>query len=468
MKNEEIKVKKEERTNNCNVKVRGCTCYGNQKAITLIALIITIIILLILAGVTISIILGKNGLISLTKNAGEDYIKEGLKEELEAEILNIQGRKILEGKEFKREDLSELSKIGAIMDSYGIPAEGEYKDYFFEVDEKYVVTILDKQKGEKPTITGNIVTQGIVLEGGAVEIKVTAGISEGKIEKIEATNGATLKEDAQNTETEKTFTVNKNGTYYFKVTADNKRTNVVSVIVNTIIEKPEIVVKDITYDGFTIEVINNYQEGIVKEYKYYVEGTLKSSATQDKKYTVTGLWDDTEYTNVYVEAYFDIGKLTSDTKTTITKPQEGKVYLFKGGNEYAELTGGFGFQGFAHAYDPSYYPDGASTGDFNINKNDNLLTISTYRLGYGFYCRTNELIDFGDGIYSKMGIKYKDARVTSPNSQYGVWDAITKMPGNGKARYEIDVSNITGQKRVGFSCASGEFAIVEEIYLVEK
>ena len=467
MKNEEIKVKKEERTNNCNVKVRGCTCYGNQKAITLIALIITIIILLILAGVTINIILGENGLISLTKNAGEDYIKAGLKEELETEILNIQGRKILEGKEFKREDLSELSKIGAIMDSYGIPAEGEYKDYFFEVDEKYVVTILDKQKGEKPTITGNIVTQGIVLEGGAVEIKVTAGISEGKIEKIEATNGATLKEDAQNTETEKTFTVNKNGTYYFKVTADNKKTNVASVIVNTIIEKPEIVVKDITYDGFTIEVINNYQEGMVKEYKYYVGGTLKSPTnTTEKEYKIMGLEEETEYTNIYVEVYFETGKLTSDMKSVTTKIGE-RVYLYKAGNEYTGLTGGFGFQ--AYGYDGGFYPEGNTVGGCYVaSKENNVLGIWTYVGGYGIYCKTNNSINFSSGKYDKLVIKYKELYARSTNSWCGIEDIIRINTFREKLKYEIDVSELQRDGWIGFCCASGETAVVEEIYLVEK
>ena len=40
---------------------------------------ITIIVLLILAGVTINVILGENGLISITKNAGEEYIKARFK-----------------------------------------------------------------------------------------------------------------------------------------------------------------------------------------------------------------------------------------------------------------------------------------------------------------------------------------------------------------------------------------------------
>lgn len=45
----------------------------NQKGITLVALVVTLIILLILAGVTIGAVLGDNGLINKTKIAKEKY-----------------------------------------------------------------------------------------------------------------------------------------------------------------------------------------------------------------------------------------------------------------------------------------------------------------------------------------------------------------------------------------------------------
>lgn len=45
-----------------------------QKGITLVALVITIIVLLILASVTISLTLGQNGLFNLSKNAGKNYM----------------------------------------------------------------------------------------------------------------------------------------------------------------------------------------------------------------------------------------------------------------------------------------------------------------------------------------------------------------------------------------------------------
>lgn len=44
-----------------------------QKGITLVALVITIIVLLILASVTISLTLGENGLFQTAKNAGKNY-----------------------------------------------------------------------------------------------------------------------------------------------------------------------------------------------------------------------------------------------------------------------------------------------------------------------------------------------------------------------------------------------------------
>ncbi len=44
-----------------------------QKGITLVALIITIIVLLILAGVTISLVLGDNGILNHAEDAGDRY-----------------------------------------------------------------------------------------------------------------------------------------------------------------------------------------------------------------------------------------------------------------------------------------------------------------------------------------------------------------------------------------------------------
>lgn len=51
-----------------------------NKGITLIALVITIIILLILAGITIATLTGQNGLLKNAKTAKETYTIEEAKE----------------------------------------------------------------------------------------------------------------------------------------------------------------------------------------------------------------------------------------------------------------------------------------------------------------------------------------------------------------------------------------------------
>lgn len=44
-----------------------------QKGITLVALVVTIIVLIILAGVSIALVLGDNGIVSKAKTGAEDY-----------------------------------------------------------------------------------------------------------------------------------------------------------------------------------------------------------------------------------------------------------------------------------------------------------------------------------------------------------------------------------------------------------
>jgi len=54
----------------------------NKKGITLIALVVTIVVLLILAGVTISLLLDENGIIAKSKDAGNANRAEAIKEEI--------------------------------------------------------------------------------------------------------------------------------------------------------------------------------------------------------------------------------------------------------------------------------------------------------------------------------------------------------------------------------------------------
>ena len=54
----------------------------NARGITLIALVITIIVLLILAGITLSTLTGREGLINQAQNAGKEHSKESAREDI--------------------------------------------------------------------------------------------------------------------------------------------------------------------------------------------------------------------------------------------------------------------------------------------------------------------------------------------------------------------------------------------------
>lgn len=289
--------------NKYNVNSVGFSCYTTQRGITLIALIITIIILLILAGVTISLTIGDNGLFKTAKEAGIEYEKAKVKEELEIAIANMQTKKIAEGKETTREDLKELINSGVIIETVDIPTKGEYKDYVFEINENYEVTILEKREGEIPKIEANVITEGKVKKGLKVEIKVRASIKEGTIASIEATNGAELKQDANNTDTEKTFEVVENGTYYFKVTASNKRINMAKVEVDIVQEgKLTISIDNVTSKSCKINITDTKSiENDNMTFEYYCDD-IKVATTQEKYYEIDNI-DWTQEHTIYVKEF---------------------------------------------------------------------------------------------------------------------------------------------------------------------
>lgn len=69
----------------------------NQKGITLIALVITIIVLLILAGVSIAMLTGPNGLLTRAGNAKDDTAKAAVKEKVELAIQSVYADSLLPG-----------------------------------------------------------------------------------------------------------------------------------------------------------------------------------------------------------------------------------------------------------------------------------------------------------------------------------------------------------------------------------
>ena len=184
-------------------------CVRNS-AITLIALIITIIVLLILAGVTLNMVMGDSGLFGKTNLAKERTIKAQLKEEIEMAIQEIQTEEIPEGRNVdlnvlyngKLED--KLENI--IMKLSEDEITGEYKDYEYTIDDKFNVSIGGKV-GIRPEITYELSSQEPQQEEVTITVKAT--IAEGEITSI------TNPDNVEENKNEISYKVTKNGKYKF-------------------------------------------------------------------------------------------------------------------------------------------------------------------------------------------------------------------------------------------------------------
>ena len=298
-----------------------------EKGITLVALVITIVILLILAGIAIAALTGNNGLFSRAQQAKEETIKSQLKEEITMAIQEIQAEELPRGNNVTLETLadgqleSKLKDITVALENDEI--NGEYKDYEYTINSNLNVTINGEVTGVR--IKGSAEVQsGYVFEGNTVEIKVTASITEGTITGIEAPEGATIKTDTS--ATEKVYTVNKNGTYIFKITSDSEKTKNVTANVENILSAPQITISEVKKDSFKINVENDYPNGAITEYKYFVGGTVKQQGTTDKSYTVTGLAELTEYNNIQVTAYINSVNKVSNVEKVTTDLKDGIAY----------------------------------------------------------------------------------------------------------------------------------------------
>ena len=304
-----------------------------NKGITLVALVITIIILLILAGISIQAITN-TGLFVNAKKAKEKSMEGQLKEEISLAIQSIQTEEIYKGNSVTLETLAggqlekELKDITAELTDGEI--NGEYKDYEYTIDSNLNVTINGPVTGVRIKGSAEVQT-GYVFEGSTVEIKVTASVTEGTITGIEAPEEATITDTSA---TEKVYTVNKNGAYTFKITSDSGKTKNITAKVENILAAPQITVSEVTGNSFKINVENDYTEGAITEYKYSVGGTVKQQGTTDKNYTVTGLTQKTKYSNIKVTAF--INSLSKDSNVEeITTKDDSIEYSWE---EIAEIA----------------------------------------------------------------------------------------------------------------------------------
>ena len=222
--------------------------FKNEIGITLIALVITIIILLILAGITISQLTG-TGLFDKSSEAKLAQREAQVKEEVELKIyeatiennghLTLQSFAQYLDKDDKNTYVIEVGETATIDGEIPDLSNAKsmiltYKNFQFEITDKMEVTCLGENLGIRPKIQVYILTEGLVQTGTKVEVEVIATIDEGNIEKIEVPEGVTLKEG-------NIYEIAANGTYKITAVGNNGTRTSYELTINNIISEPEII-----------------------------------------------------------------------------------------------------------------------------------------------------------------------------------------------------------------------------------
>ena len=172
-KKEKIRKEKENQRTTKNMNL-----INNSKGITLIALVITIIVLLILAGVTINLTMGENGIFRTAQEAGEAYKISEITEKLELAKLPVQldnmGMTVLD------KYLEELIEQGIITqedieetgneNSRYITVEGEYVYLIEEIDKDIKI----EYQGKTESLLPGIQIEVADIQSTSISIRVNA------------------------------------------------------------------------------------------------------------------------------------------------------------------------------------------------------------------------------------------------------------------------------------------------------
>ena len=268
----------------------------SNSAITLIALIITIIVLLILAGVILSMVLGENGIIGKANKAKSKTEIAQYQEELQMCVTEIQADEAEQGRTITLEKIQELlpSKAKTLYnitdDEISINAiqqtdelTGVYKGYGFKINNKYVVTIKEPvSQTEESYITMEIKKPEGVKEytNQNVNILITihnpVGIKQITTEDgtiIEGNGEKEVSKDYENVEVNTTYTYeieNINGkkeTKVYKVTCIDKLEPKDFEIKGELTEEGTLTITAKTEDA---EATDEYACSGIDKYEYHI------------------------------------------------------------------------------------------------------------------------------------------------------------------------------------------------------
>ena len=257
-----------------------------MRGITLIALVITIVIIMILAGVTISLVVGNNNLFDKAKSTQKIQTVASIKEALELEKVDIQV-------ESKKVDLDTyLEQISTGKKNYNLSSKEKVDEKNAEiiVNDEYKFLVKDKENGD-------------------VEI-IYDGIAKADDLTISSKNGTYTYPNSG------TFEVTNN-TSRGELTVSSDASNIATASIdgNTITVKPE------TVAGKANIIVRSAANGEYAENKVIHVATVKNGTIELEAIPYDGVYD---------------GQAHNAFTSISTKPSDAKLEYSLDGNEYNE------------------------------------------------------------------------------------------------------------------------------------
>ena len=244
----------------------------NARGITLIALVITIIVLLILAGVTINALSGENGILKRATQAKSKTGRSNALEQINLAIITARTEGL--GQVDKKVLRDEITKAGMTVKTDGddLPWEVVSDKYIFRINEDYTVEEisgigLSKKEiklasGENETITATLtegVTGTITWESAD---KNVATVENGKITVVGTTGSTTITAKVEGTDYEATCKVSIIQKVT-SITASNVTVGKNQTAKIEVTTTPTGLVEDLTYASDTPSIATVAEDGTV-------------------------------------------------------------------------------------------------------------------------------------------------------------------------------------------------------------
>ncbi len=294
-----------------------------EEGITLVALVVTVIMLLLLAGITIASLSGENGLFAKAKQAKEKYSISEAKEKIELAISELRIEQQGKAEELKKEDLSKINNDEIdVRDISNFPVDIICNNYKFEVDSNFNVSYV----GE---FNDTVITYTTEPEGytNQDKVKILIKIKNSKgIKSVEYPNDDDKLLAMGQKEVGVDYDVTANGTYTFKVVDNDDKETLKDVVIYNIDKvepkkvdvqcKPGVTTATVKLSAEDGDETESSSKSGIARYDIYVNGTKVGESTTDE-YKITNLTKSSTY-SMYVIAYDRAGNYKSSETITFT------------------------------------------------------------------------------------------------------------------------------------------------------